>query len=145
MKARRGLTMLEMIVGLVIVGLLAGIGSLTFSLLSAGAQDREARQRLDRVVLAERSWAAKNVSWTADASELTLGRGIDVVSGVSRNSAEISLSVEDGVHLGLAALSEAGNCQAKYVGDPLLGTEETWVTIPEGQPCSGRSAILYGR
>ena len=142
---RRGFTMLEMLVGLVVVGLLAAIGSLTFTLLSASAQNREARQRLDRVVLAERTWAAKNVSWTSAASELTLGRGIDVVSGVSRNSGEISLSVEDGIHLGLAVLSEAGECQAKYVGDPLLGTEEIWVEIPEGQPCNGRSAILYGR
>lgn len=145
MRHRRGFSLLEVIVVLVIVALLAAVGSLTFTRLSGTTNEREARRRIDRVVLAERTWAVKNASWTNDANELVLGRGLTLVAGPSRTPGEVSVSVEDGLHLGLAATADGGSCQAKYLGDPLTGRAETWVVIPADQPCSGRSALIYGR
>lgn len=145
MRHRSGFSLLEVIVVLVIVAILAAAGSLTFASISGTANEREARRRVDRVVLAERTWAARNASWTNDANELLLGRGLTLVSGPSLTTSEVSVSVEDGLHLGLAAIADGGSCQAKYLGDPLTGRVETWVAIPDDQPCSGRSALIYGR
>jgi len=141
----RGYTLLELIVVVVIVSVLAGIVALGGARVGEVMYDRDARSRVDRLVLAQRGWAGRNLAWTGDADELVVGRGLTVTSGVSTGPNVVSFSEEEGVRLGVAVLSRTGTCQAKFLGDPVTSRDETWVSIPAGYPCSGQSAIAATR
>lgn len=136
--------MLELIVVLVIAGILSLISAATYSLFSETFANREARTNIDRIVLAERGWVTRNSSWTGNASDLLVGRGLSVTNGISTGSTIVSISVEGGVRLGVAAMSDSGTCQAKVLSDPLINGSETWVTLDGDMPCSGQAALVIG-
>lgn len=134
---RRGYSMLELIVALGLVMLLTLIGVASYRLLSSSVADRDARGNVDRVVQAQRAWAMRNAAWAADPQDVPAGRGLTVTTAASTSPRTVSIAVRGGTLLGVAALSESGECQGKKVGDPLLDSDEEWVTLPEGTPCSG--------
>lgn len=136
--------MLELIVAVVIVGVLAGMVALAGTRVADTMADRDARARVDRVVLAQRGWASRNLAWAAESSDLVVGRGLTLTRGASTGPKVASFSEEEGTRLGVAVLSSTGECQAKFVGDPVTSREETWVVIPVGYPCSGQSALAVG-
>lgn len=140
-RDRSGYSLLELIVTLLLVMLLTGIGVAGYKVFSRNLADRDARGNIDRVVQAERSWVTRNASWTDDPQDLAVGRGVTVTTGVSTVANVVSISVRDGADLGVASLSESGECQGKRVGDPLADGAETWVDIPSGLPCSGDSVL----
>jgi prepilin-type N-terminal cleavage/methylation domain-containing protein len=142
---RRGYTLLELIIVVVVVGILATIVAVGGVRLGDVMADRDARSKVDRVVLAQRGWASRNLSWNDDGEGLVIGRGITTTNGVSTGPKVVSFSEEEGVRLGVAVLSSTGSCQAKFVGDPVTSREEIWVSIPSGYPCSGQSAIAVSR
>jgi len=137
--------MLELIIVVVIVGILATIVAVGGIRVSDVMADRDARSKVDRVVLAQRGWASRNLAWADGSENLVVGRGITTTSGVSTGPKVVSFAEEEGVRLGVAVLSATGECQAKFVGDPVTSSEETWVTLPPGYPCSGQSAIAVSR
>lgn len=137
--------MLEIIISVFVVSILAGIVAVAGTRVSETIADRDARTRVDRVVLAQRGWASRNLAWADDAGDLAAGRGVTVTRGVSTGPDVVSFSEEEGVRLGVAVLSSTGECQAKFVGDPVTSREEAWVTLPDGYPCSGQSAIAANR
>lgn len=144
-RRRRAYTMLEIIISVFVVSILAGIVAVAGTRVSETIADRDARTRVDRVVLAQRGWASRNLAWADDADDFAAGRGVTVTRGVSTGPDVVSFSEEEGVRLGVAVLSSTGECQAKFVGDPVTSREEAWVTLPAGYPCSGQSAIAANR
>lgn len=141
---RRGYTLIEILVTLTLVMILTLIGMASYRILAANIADRDARGNVDRVVQAERSWAMRNAAWTADVAELSVGRGITVTTTISTGPGVVSIAVRGGTELGVAALSETGDCQAKRVGDPLTDGEEEWVPLASGVPCSGDFVLAQG-
>lgn len=141
----RAYTMLEIIISVFVVSILAGIVAVAGTRVSETIADRDARTRVDRIVVAQRGWASRNLAWAEDAGDLVAGRGITVTRGVSTGPDVVSFSEEEGVRLGVAVLSSTGECQAKFVGDPVTSREEAWVVLPAGYPCSGQSAIAANR
>jgi len=137
--------MLELAVVVVIVSILATIVAVGGMRVSEVMADRDARNKVDRVVLAQRGWASRNLAWAEDAGGLVVGRGLTTTTGVSTGPEVVSFAEEEGIRLGVAVLSSTGECQAKFVGDPVTSSEETWVAIPAGYPCSGQSAIAVSR
>ena len=137
----RGYSILELIVTLLLVMLLTGIGVVGYRVFSTNLADHAARQNVDRVVQAERGWAARNASWTAVAADLSVGRGLTVTGSVSTAPNVVSVAVRDGREIGIAARSESGACQGKFIGDPLVDGAEVWSEIPNGLPCSGDSVL----
>jgi hypothetical protein len=125
---------------LVISGVLALIGVVSYAVLADNFADRDARANIDRVVLAQRAWALRNGAWTEDAGDLKTGRNLFVTQGPSTGAEDISMSVSGGVRLGLAALSTSGACQGKVLGDPLGDRSEAWVDM-SGLPCTGQAAL----
>lgn len=142
---RRGYTLLELLIVAVVVAILATIVALAGLRMSDIMADRDARTKVDRVVLAQRGWASRNLAWNDESTGLVYGRGITVTNGVSTGPKVVSFAAEEGVRLGVAVLSSSGECQAKFVGDPVTSREESWVTLPVGYPCSGQSAIAVSR
>jgi prepilin-type N-terminal cleavage/methylation domain-containing protein len=141
----RGYTLLELIIVVAVVSILATIVAVGGVRLSDVMADRDARSKVDRVVLAQRGWASRNLAWNDDGNGLVISRGITTTNGVSTGPKVVSFSEEEGVRLGVAVLSSTGSCQAKFVGDPVTSREEAWVSIPAGYPCSGQSAIAVSR
>jgi prepilin-type N-terminal cleavage/methylation domain-containing protein len=141
---RRGYTLLEILVTLTLVMILTLIGVASYRILADNIADRDARGNVDRVVQAERAWAMRNASWTADITGLAVGRGITVTTAISTGPGVVSIAVRGGTELGVAALSETGDCQAKRVGDPLTDAEEEWVPLGDGVPCSGDFVLAQG-
>lgn len=137
--------MLELVVVMVIVSILAGLVAVGGVRVGEVMADRDARNKVDRVVLAQRGWATRNLAWTGEPENLMIGRGINATRGVSTGPTVVSFSEEEGIRLGVAALSSTGECQAKFVDDPVTSRVETWVTIPSGFPCSGQSALAISR
>jgi Tfp pilus assembly protein PilE len=134
--------MLELLAVVAIVLILGTISVVSFAQLSRVLENHEARSAVDRVVMAERNWASKNISWTQEPGNLSVGRNVTATTGVSGDAKTVSVAVERGTRLGLAAMSSSGECQAKVLGDPVGSREESWVTIPAGMSCSGASALL---
>jgi prepilin-type N-terminal cleavage/methylation domain-containing protein len=141
----RAYTMLEIIIAVFVVSILAGIVALAGTRVADLIANRDARNRVDRIVLAQRGWASRNLAWADDVDDLVAGRGITLTRGVSTGPDVVSFSEEEGVRLGVAVLSSTGDCQAKFLGDPVTSREETWVALPAGYPCSGQSAIAANR
>jgi prepilin-type N-terminal cleavage/methylation domain-containing protein len=141
----RGYTILELLIVVVIVSILATIVAVGGLRVGDVMADRDARSKVDRVVLAQRGWASRNLAWADTSANLVIGRGITTTSGVSTGPTVVSFAEEEGIRLGVAVLSSSGECQAKFAGDPVTSSEENWVDIPAGYPCSGQSAIAVSR
>ncbi len=139
---RRAFTLLEILAALVVSLILALVGTLTYSTLKDSIADRDAKNSVERVLTAERNWAARNGSWTQDPNELTGTQGLTVTAGASTEPGIVSISTQDGLELGVATLSESGTCLAAYAADPLVGSGFRWVEMPSTQPCSGQVAVL---
>ena len=144
-SARRGYTILELVVVVVIVSILAGVVAAAGAQVADVMYDRDARSRADRLVLAQRGWASRNLAWTDDSANLVVGRGLTLTGGVSTGPNVVSFRAEDGIRLGVAVLSRTGSCQGKFLGDPLTERDETWVTLPTDWPCSGQSVVSLNR
>lgn len=141
---RKGYTLLEILVTLGLVMILTLIGVASYQTLSDNFANRNARGNVDRVVQAERVWAMRNASWTADPGSLQTGRGLTVTTGVSTSPNVVSIAVRGGTELGVAALSETGDCMAKRVADPLVDSTEEWVNLGPGAACSGDFVLSLG-
>lgn len=126
-EARRGFTLIEFIVALV---LLVIVSAFVISGVISG-RDRVEETRVEiamrQVELAEREYAMTTGRYTPDPAELELSGGVSAIVGTSRDEREVSIAVDQNDDLWLAVVN-GESCLAWRVANPM--SDAATVTVP---------------
>lgn len=129
-RAPRGFSLVEFIVAIVLLGIISIV--VVSGVLSSRerVEDTQVEIAVRSVELAQREFAAATGRFTPDPAQLEIGGGVTAVIGASRDGGEVSIAVDENGELWLA-VSDAGNCLAWRVPDPMSGTGASEVTVTE--------------
>lgn len=137
----RGFTLFELIVVLAIALILGAVGAASFSQLRSVSADTSASTTLERVLLAQQAWLARNATWADSGASLSVGRGVTVTSGPSTGPGVASVAISSDNRLGVAVLSDSGECLAGVFSDPVVGGELVYPELGDAASCSGEAAL----
>ena len=140
MRTRSAFTLLELLAGLAVVGILSTIAVVGYQSFQDNTADATAKGTMDRAVQAQQRWFSRYGVWNESLDQET-GRGTRLTNGPSYTADVVSFTVGDGERLGVAVRSNSGICHAIVLGDPLLTATVTRFTIPSGNVCSGQGAL----
>lgn len=120
---RRGFTLLEMVVTLLLIGLLAGVGVSSYQAIQGHADEAGARHAVRAVVLAEQRLWQREGAFTEDAAELAALEGAYSYVGGSTASTgptqvSVALGLDDGLDAVGIAVSHGGRCAVAVVVGP---------------------------
>jgi type II secretory pathway pseudopilin PulG len=136
-------TLLEIIAGLVVVGLITAVGVRVLPELLSRNSLSEVESTLQRAALAQTAYAARYGQYTESAAEMSrtpTGRGLTFSTGSSTNPGVVSVHLGDDGSLLLAALSSDGRCVGLLLGEPV--SDATLTDIPASEPSSCNASSL---
>lgn len=146
---RRGFTLLEMVVTMLIAGMLAGIGVASYQSVRQHVDEASARQAARAVVLAEQRLWQRQGAFSEDPTELEALEGAySYVDGTTPSTHDTQVSVALGLADGLdavgIAVSQQGRCVVVVVvgpGEPVpytgsWGADRQW-------SCTGNQAFNH--
>lgn len=146
-RDRKGFTLLEIVVTLVLLGIISGIGVTGTRAFLGRTSDSQAVATLDRVVLAQQSFANSFGGYASLPDDLTrLVRDTSLVSSpqVSDDPEVVSLAVGENGTLGLAVRSNSGMCYLRSITALNVGAQTVDAEAGEDQACNGAEALPNG-
>ena len=145
---RRGFTILELVITMVVVTTLAAVGTVGLSSVNNRQQRDVAKADVDMVAQAQLRFAALYDTFTDYPLDLTgyasVPKPITVATTPALTTRTVSIALGSEGGLGLAARGTDGSCLFRYL--PSLGTlgeSEQWVA-ETGALCEGRAAFPAG-
>jgi prepilin-type N-terminal cleavage/methylation domain-containing protein len=140
LRHRRAFTLTEAVIVLVVMGVLAGIGSLTYSAFFTTATDRAAVARLDVAYATELRFAATWGLFSAHPPDLPEGAGVELVAGPAE-AGQVSIAVGRSGALALSTVVSDGCIARRY---PPLGEGSGTVELALPAPCDATAALAEG-
>lgn len=144
MRTRRGFSLLELVVTLVVLGVILGVAVLSYTNFLGPAREQRAGSLLDRVAAVEqplaRDWGSYS-SWPADLADV--GSDVTILNAAPAQApGQVSVAVGAKGTLALATRVEGGSCLFRLVS--ALSDGGGTVT-PSGMAasaaCTGQSAL----
>lgn len=123
---RRAMTLLEVLAGLVVLGLIVGVGVRVLPELLARNAAGQAEAVLERAALAQMSHAGRHGFFTDDPEvlpSLPTGRGLELTTGPSTGIGVVSTHVAEDGSLLLAVRDNQGLCHGRLIDDPLVDAD----------------------
>lgn len=145
----RGMTLLETIVAIVILGVLSTLAVVTFGGVGDKTRDEKAKQVAEGAVAAELSYEQTRGSFTVDPFDLADSQSdTTYLPGTSASDGPTKVSIAVGnvgteSVVGVAVLSESGRCftlRSANRESSLQDGHGEFDPVP-GQPCTGSQAI----
>lgn len=138
----RGFSLIEVIAGLVVVGLITAVGVRVVPELLSRNSMTEAETSLQRAAVAQIAHAERHGQYT-DSEEslpsLATGRGLTLTAENSTGPNLVSTHLGSDGSVALASLSTDGRCVGLIVSDPLSGGVVTEVPATDQAPCTAES------
>jgi prepilin-type N-terminal cleavage/methylation domain-containing protein len=146
MYRRRGFSLIEFVVAVVILVVLAAIGTFTYRAIINKSANVSAESSIGRVEQSELGFATSFGFFTPDPTDLQPAPGNDITltTGNSTGPSVVSIAVGTDGSLGIAALSTSGSCETENVADASSGQQPTLTTLASSAACSGASALASG-
>jgi prepilin-type N-terminal cleavage/methylation domain-containing protein len=144
-RLRRGFTLLELSVTVVIAGIVATMGVVAVGALRDTTQARQAESLLDTVAMSQYRFALDYGRYTPLPEDLSLAdRTLTVVATPSMSMFHVSIAVGSQGTLAMAVSDGADGCFARRVGQLGNGAETTAVDLGTGALCDARAALPAG-
>lgn len=140
-RARRGYTMLELLIALVLVSIFSSSLLFVSKMVLERSQDQAVQGGLQLVALREQQFAQKYGTFTGLASDLDSITGVTVTESATVD-ASVSIALGDKGSLGLA-VKTASSCAYAVLSAPAAGGEFSTVTVTSA-PCDGSAALPAG-
>jgi prepilin-type N-terminal cleavage/methylation domain-containing protein len=138
----RGFSLIEVIAGLVVVGLITAVGVRVAPELMSRNSTKEAGTSLQRAAVAQIAHAERYGQYTdseASFPSLATGRGLTLTAENSTGPNLVSAHLGSDGSIALAALSSDGSCVGLIVSDPLSGGVVSEVPASTQSPCTAES------
>jgi type II secretory pathway pseudopilin PulG len=129
-RRRGAFTFIEVVVTLVVVTLVALLLYQVAAKSSTTARGAVANLGASRVVLAQQNYAAAHGGYTTTPGDLVgIGRDLDVTTGQSTSSSQVSMAVSASDTLVVAVYGSDSMCYVVSVQSLLLGAKVTESTV----------------
>ena len=141
-------TLVEMSVTLVIIVILAGMGTFAFNSIRVATANTKASANVDRVASVQQSLARDWGSYSPYGADIKqVGNDLTFAENgaLSTGSDNVSITVGTKGNLGIAIMGSDNTCRWFVVSSLLSNGNKTQVTTnPSSAPCNGRAALASG-
>lgn len=122
MVRKRAFTLLEVVVVIIVLGIASVVAASVVRDQGKQVAGVDAATAVQRVLLAQQSYAAARGEYTSDPSALVgVGRDVQVIDGVSSTGNMVSMHVGAAGDVALAAMGSDGVCYGVVAAAPMAG------------------------